>query len=49
VDYKKRDFTKHILNDHIRKAFEQTNGKVILASATLEVIKIPDLKMDLTN
>ncbi|WP_044397528.1 mechanosensitive ion channel family protein [Lacinutrix sp. Hel_I_90] len=47
VDYKKRRITKHSLNDRIRKAFEATNGKVILASSTLELIKIPELKIDL--
>lgn len=47
VDYKKRRSTKHILNDHIRTAFEKTNGKVILASTTLEIIKIPEVNIDL--
>lgn len=47
VNYKKRRITKHSLNDRIRKAFEATNGKVILASSTLELIKIPELKIDL--
>jgi small-conductance mechanosensitive channel len=47
VDYKKRRLTKHNLNDRIRKAFKETNGKVILASSTLELIKIPELKIDL--
>jgi small-conductance mechanosensitive channel len=47
VDYKKRRITKHILNDTIRIAFEQTQGKVVLASTTLELIKIPELKVDI--
>lgn len=47
VDFKKRRLTKHTLNDSIRKEFEQTNGKVILASSTIELIKIPPLKVDL--
>ena len=47
VDYKKRRSTKHILNDQIRIAFEKTNGKVILASTTLEIIKIPEVQIDL--
>lgn len=47
VDFKKRRLTKHALNDSIRKEFEQTNGKVILASSTIELIKIPPLKVDL--
>lgn len=45
VDFKKRRFTMHILNDRIRKEIENTNGKVILASSTLEVIKIPELNV----
>ena len=45
VDYKKRRITRHILHDKICKAFEQTNGKVVLASTTLELIKIPELKV----
>ncbi|WP_452219265.1 mechanosensitive ion channel family protein [Lacinutrix undariae] len=43
VDYKKRRVTKHLLNDLIRKAIEATNGKVVLASATVELIKIPEI------
>jgi len=46
VNYKKRRLTKHILHDNIRKAFEQTNGKVTLASTTLELIKIPELQIN---
>ena len=49
VDYKKRRSTKHMLNDAIRLAFEKTEGKVILASTTLELIKIPELKIKKEN
>jgi small-conductance mechanosensitive channel len=49
VDYKKRRFTKHELNDSIRKAFEATNGKVILASTTIELVKIPEIKVDINK
>ncbi|WP_179006715.1 mechanosensitive ion channel family protein [Winogradskyella forsetii] len=45
VDYKKRRLTRHMLHDSIRKAFEQTNGKVVLASTTIELIKIPEIKI----
>ncbi|AUC76122.1 mechanosensitive ion channel family protein [Olleya sp. Bg11-27] len=45
VDYKKRRVTKHLLNDLIRKDIEATNGKVILASATVELIKIPEIEI----
>lgn len=47
VDYKKRRFTKHLLNDRIGKEIENTNGKIVLASTTIELIKIPDLKVKL--
>ena len=47
VNFKKRRFVKHLLNDKIRLEIEKTNGKIILASATLEVIKIPDLNVNL--
>ncbi|MDN3493229.1 hypothetical protein [Winogradskyella bathintestinalis] len=46
VDFKKRRHTKHLLSDAIRKGFEGTNGKVVLASTTIELIKIPDLKIN---
>jgi small-conductance mechanosensitive channel len=49
VDYKKRRLTRHLLQDSINKAFEQTNGKVMLASSTIELIKIPELKVDITK
>ncbi|WP_142785904.1 mechanosensitive ion channel family protein [Changchengzhania lutea] len=44
VDYKKRRSTKHLLNDGIREAVDKTDGKVKIASSTLELIKIPELK-----
>lgn len=47
VDFKKRRTVKHILSDRIRIAFEKTNGKVLLASTTIELIKIPELKVQL--
>ena len=45
VDYKKRRITKHTLNELIGKEIEKTNGKVVLASATFEIVKIPDLNV----
>lgn len=47
VNYKKRRITKHILNDKIREEVEKTDGKVILASTTLELIKIPEVKINI--
>ena len=46
VDYKKRRYTKHILNEKIGKAILKTNGKVTLASATFEIVKIPKINID---
>lgn len=45
VDYKKRRLTKHLLNEEIGKRIQATNGKVILASATFEIVKIPTVQM----
>lgn len=41
VDYKKRRATKHQLNDLIAKRINASDGKVQLASATFEIVKIP--------
>jgi len=49
VDYKKRRLTRHMLQDKIRKEIEKTNGKIILASTTLELIKIPELKVEINQ
>ncbi|MGC1205528.1 MAG: mechanosensitive ion channel domain-containing protein [Flavobacteriaceae bacterium] len=49
VDYKKRRITKHTLNDKIHREVEKTNGKVTLASTTIELIKIPQLKVDIQS
>lgn len=46
VDYKRRRFTKHTLNEKIGKAIQETNGKVQMASATFEIVQIPTLKID---
>lgn len=45
VDYKKRRYTKHLLNEKIGERIQQTNGKVILASATVEIVKIPTVSL----
>ncbi|MFY0714531.1 mechanosensitive ion channel [Seonamhaeicola sp. NFXS20] len=47
VDYKKRRFTKHMLNDEIHNEIKKTKGRVTLASTTLELIKIPEVKINL--
>ncbi|EAR15061.1 hypothetical protein RB2501_12062 [Robiginitalea biformata HTCC2501] len=45
VDYKKRRFTKHLLNEEIGKRIQQTKGKVLLASATFEIVNIPTVNI----
>ena len=46
VDYKKRRYIKHLLHDQIGKEIEKTGGKVVLASATFEIVKIPTLDIE---
>ena len=46
VDYKKRRGTKHLLNERIGKAVLDTEGKVELASTTLEIIRIPTIETE---
>jgi len=46
VDYKKRRYTRHLLNELIRKEIEKTDGKVQLASTTLEVVRIPTIDIE---
>lgn len=41
VDYKKRRFTKSLLNDEIRKRVQASNGRIEFASATYEIVSIP--------
>jgi small-conductance mechanosensitive channel len=43
VDYKRRRYTKHLLNEAIGNRIQATEGKVILASATYEIVRIPTL------
>ena len=45
VDYKKRRHIKHLLNEEIGKKIIATDGKVKLASATFEIVKIPMLEL----
>lgn len=46
VDYKKRRSTQHVLHDTIQQKIRETEGLVQLASTTIEVIKIPELKIN---
>ena len=47
VDYKKRRATKHLLNEKIGLEIHKTEGKVVLASATFELVQLPEVKIDL--
>lgn len=47
TDYKRRRATKHELFDAIQKAVRQTHGKVLLASTTLQLLKIPELDVNI--
>ncbi|GAA4269947.1 mechanosensitive ion channel family protein [Hyunsoonleella aestuarii] len=47
VDYRKRRSVKHILYDEIYKEIQKTDGSVILASNTLELIKIPEIDVNI--
>ena len=46
VNYKKRRYTKHVLNELIAKEIEKTGGKVQLASATFEIVRIPNINLE---
>ncbi|MCL5246519.1 mechanosensitive ion channel family protein [Cellulophaga sp. 20_2_10] len=45
VDYKKRRYTKSILNELIGKEIQKTDGKVQLASTTFEIVQIPNINI----
>ncbi len=47
TDYKRRRLTKHNLFEAIEKEVEMTQGKVILASTTIQLLKIPELEVNL--
>ncbi len=46
VDYKKRRYTKHVLNELIGKEIQKTDGKVQLASTTVEIVRIPNINIE---
>ncbi len=45
VDYKKRRYTKHILNELIGNEIQRTDGKVQLASTTFEIVRVPHINV----
>lgn len=49
VDYKKRRSTKHQLYSEIQQAIVKSGGKVELASATFELVDLPEMNIRLTG
>lgn len=47
TDYKLRRVTKHKLYQQIERVISASNGKITLASATLQLLKIPELDINL--
>lgn len=47
TDYQRRRSTKHTLDLEILKAFQATEGKVKFASATFELVGMPELRVNL--
>lgn len=47
VDYRKRRFTMNLLQEKIGLEIRNTNGAVVLASATFELVHMPPMKIDL--
>ncbi len=47
TDYKLRRVTKHNLYQEIERVISASNGKIALASATLQLLKIPELDVNL--
>lgn len=47
TDYKRRRNTKHTLFQHIVQAISKTDGKVNLASTTLQLLEIPPIEVNL--
>jgi small-conductance mechanosensitive channel len=49
TDYKLRRGTKHKLFEQIQQSIMETDGKVTLASQTLQLLKIPEIEVTLKN
>lgn len=49
TDYKKRRATKHRLFEEIELKIKATSNKVVLASTTLQLLKIPQVDVNLKN
>lgn len=49
VDYKKRRITKNMLQEKINASIRKSEGKVVVASTTMEIIKIPKIGVHLNT
>jgi hypothetical protein len=49
VDYKKRRIIKDNLFEEIISKIERTDGKVAIASSTLQLVDLPVVKLDIPN
>ena len=49
VDFKKRRATKKELFKDVFNEINKTNGKVTLASATFEIVGLPNLNVDISD
>jgi small-conductance mechanosensitive channel len=49
VDYRKRRHTKHLLYEKIHQEVAKSNGKVALASATHEIVSLPEIRVNMTS
>ena len=49
IDYKTRRTTKTLLYKELIEAFDATKGKVVLASATFDIVGMPEIKVDMKS
>ncbi|MGP1993160.1 mechanosensitive ion channel family protein [Zobellia laminariae] len=49
TDYKRRRITKNQLFERIQQSIVASNGKVVLASTTLQLLKIPDVNVQVKS
>ncbi|MFD2564382.1 hypothetical protein ACFSR1_17000 [Aquimarina rubra] len=47
VDYKKRRFIKHQLNERIQEEVLKTDGKVMFASTTIELVRQQEVNVEM--
>ena len=49
VDYKKRRAAKDRLFEHLIEKIEKTDGKIAIASSTVQLVDLPVIKLDIPN